>query len=916
MRTATSAYELVEAGLFRDAARAIDQSSEVSRELRVLRARLEDHIGTPLLAKATAEQLLREGLNHREQTACWDIIGRVTLYSGRTTEGLKALNQAIASAQATGDLKLEARARVSYIEGLVHWVGIEPAILEIQNVRQAAIRAADPYSLIELHWLDAEIKAKRGLVSAAAVSIASAQRLLRRSSNLGQQGRVAIVASGIAIIQSDYQDALNNALEALQCAERSGSRELRIPALNNLAYIRLVQQEYEEAEKYLYELLAMRTSDSTDIGVRDTAMMLALAKGDLPRATTLANEISGLGADPLLVNSYYMTWHLPTRIRWLFRVGNVELGLQTAVEALPVIEKRGDRNLLDRIRLLAAEGYERSGQSSLASETFATAVNSNPDPSLELMAEQFRVAGRLAVKDDIAGACEHFELSGRILKSIGNLARATEVEQDLAAVLGNHNAVPTAVHVHKSTPKGRRSPLDHTSAITGRIAALVEFGAHAPLLAKETLTLFAESKAVRHATIAETTIDGDQDPPEEDASSNTLATSPEALVRIPIGRHRNTNYEIRVSPLPTAAARIALLSLERLVRISLRVARARQLEREKTTLWPDQTPEQQLGLICASERMLDLVKTIRRVAGSNLSVLLTGETGVGKELFARALHQASTRSEKVFLPFNCTAVPREMFDSQLFGHRRGSFTGAIDDSPGMIRAAAGGTLFLDEIGEMSLDTQPKLLRFLESGEIRPLGDPRPQLVDVRIVAATNAHLDRLVADGQFREDLYYRLNVIRINIPPLRERREEIPALVEHFRDRYGRELQKPQLRVADETLEYLVLYRWPGNVRQLANEVRRMVALAEPGAVLMPAHLSDDIAASRKTIPTERPALHSTEVMTRLDQPLSAALEHIERAAIQRALALAEGNLVEAARMLGLSRKGLYLKRQRLGLA
>ena len=143
-----------------------------------------------------------------------------------------------------------------------------------------------------------------------------------------------------------------------------------------------------------------------------------------------------------------------------------------------------------------------------------------------------------------------------------------------------------------------------------------------------------------------------------------------------------------------------------------------------------------------------------------------------------------------------------MFDSQLFGHKRGSFTGAHEDAPGVIRSASGGTLFLDEIGEMSMDVQPKLLRFLESGEVQPLGDPKPRLVDVRIVAATNANLDQLVASGRFREDLYYRLNVIPIKIPPLRERREEIPALVEHFLEKFGRELQKPMLRIADETLD------------------------------------------------------------------------------------------------------------------
>jgi len=358
---------------------------------------------------------------------------------------------------------------------------------------------------------------------------------------------------------------------------------------------------------------------------------------------------------------------------------------------------------------------------------------------------------------------------------------------------------------------------------------------------------------------------------------------------------------------------MAILAVQRLVHIAFAVPRSQQLETEQATSWTEVTPESQLGMVYSSEGMVELVKTIRRVAGANVTVLLTGETGVGKELFARALHKASARSDKIFLPFNCSTVSRDMFDSQLFGHKRGSFTGAHEDSAGVIRAAAGGTLFLDEIGEMGLDVQPKLLRFLESGEVQPLGDPKPRLVDVRVVAATNAKLDRLVAEGKFREDLFYRLNVIRIDIPPLRERREEIPALVEHFLEKFGREFEKPMLRVADETLEYLVLFRWPGNVRQLANEIRRMVALAEPGSVLMPAHLSNEIFASRRTMPVDQVPRGSSEVMARIDQPLSAAVEHVERAAIQRALSMTDGHMDEAARMLGLSRKGLYLKRQRL---
>jgi DNA-binding NtrC family response regulator len=321
-------------------------------------------------------------------------------------------------------------------------------------------------------------------------------------------------------------------------------------------------------------------------------------------------------------------------------------------------------------------------------------------------------------------------------------------------------------------------------------------------------------------------------------------------------------------------------------------------------------------MIVAAKESIELLSTTRRLAPSTITVLLTGETGTGKELLAHALHDASPRAAKPFVPFNCNAVSREMLDAQLFGYRKGAFTGATEQFPGVIRAAAGGTLFLDEIGEVALDVQPKLLRFLESGEIHPLGEPRPIKVDVRVVAATNADLEKMVDEGRFREDLFYRLNVVRLPVPPLRERREEIPPLVQHYMDKCSREFQKIGLRVADETMEYLILYRWPGNVRQLANEIRRMVALAESGAVLMPEHLSQPIASSRRTIPTTERYLAPTEFVVRVDQPMSAALEHVERSMIQYALKLTGGKLEDAAQRLGLSRKGLYLKRQRLGLS
>ncbi|HMB80555.1 MAG TPA: sigma-54 dependent transcriptional regulator, partial [Vicinamibacterales bacterium] len=314
-----------------------------------------------------------------------------------------------------------------------------------------------------------------------------------------------------------------------------------------------------------------------------------------------------------------------------------------------------------------------------------------------------------------------------------------------------------------------------------------------------------------------------------------------------------------------------------------------------------------------SGRMGELMHFARRIARAKVNVLITGESGTGKEILARAIHDFSDRAGKAFVPFNCTAIPRDLLENQLFGHRRGAFTGADRDHAGLIRTARDGTLFLDEVGELGLDLQPKLLRFLESGEISPLGESSALTVDVRIVAATNTNLEDAVRAGRFREDLFYRLNVVRLSIPPLRERRDEIPGFVNHFVARAAAEFQKGQLRVADETMERLLLYRWPGNVRQLQNEVRRMVALAEPDSTLLPHAISEDISGALPMFRHMPPA--GAEIAVDLGDKLTPTIARVEGEMIKAALRTHHGRVDDVAKALGISRKGLYLKRQRLGL-
>jgi hydrogenase-4 transcriptional activator len=366
------------------------------------------------------------------------------------------------------------------------------------------------------------------------------------------------------------------------------------------------------------------------------------------------------------------------------------------------------------------------------------------------------------------------------------------------------------------------------------------------------------------------------------------------------------------------------------LRVAARGATIRGPEHRVQTIMP--------GFIVASPSMFDVIDKIYKIRTSDVTVLITGESGTGKELVARHIHNQSARPRAIFLPFNCTAAPKEIIDSQLFGHRRGAFTGATTNYPGIIKAADGGTLFLDEIGDLALEIQPKLMRFLQEGEIQPLGETKPLRVDVRILAATNSDLERAVEDGRFREDLFHRLNIIRIHVPPLRDRREEIPVLAAHFLDHFSSRAGKQPLTMTQEAIDALTEHDWPGNVRQLRNEIERVVAYAVDGARISTEDLSPEVIHPRRQYGSDRsnrgieqaqmgyrgnryssgtngsPVNEQSNGNSRLK--LKEATAVLERQLIGEALARNRNNLSRTAIDLGLSRRGLRLKLAQLGIA
>jgi DNA-binding NtrC family response regulator/tetratricopeptide (TPR) repeat protein len=878
-------------------------------EFTVLRSELCLETGRTSEAVALAQSIRgRKDLTHELSARAQRVEAIAAFYAGDVENSLAALDIA---AKACGRGHLDVlRAQ---IELFAFSVGlgskpIEAVLAHLHDVRRSVMRAADPHLMVLLRMAVARAEARRFSPIEAQRHHRTAINLVDVHPNVWLKGLLHIDMSAIAMLVGDFAASLGHAESAMKLAAESGHVRTHVAAVINISQIMAWKGDHSTARRYV-DLALTSAAGNTHLmrAALDSLANLLISAGEFGECHRLFKQSDVNGHDSA---SGPLHWDAVTELNTRARLAQSEGRWRDAArflsDAIKVAESCGDQVSVRRSKVSRAHCFGLEGRRTEASidlEDVQTAQVRDPE-------SVSRFYGALSALEHAGGQTERAKLHLRRAVRIAIEMENKALSRDLRS--GFDWASETDWQTPSKDVPGTGTLNDLDSAV-----ALLELSGHPHILAREAFAILQETGCVEAVALAAT---GTRTPRVIDAHGWTSADAQAALRTatqdhlIPVGQHRDETWQVLVRPRPELDHRCTLAALRKLIATARTLDQYRRDEKQRAALWPVEALDGDPESLWISEQSAELVTLARRIAATPLPILLTGETGTGKEMLARIIHRASDRADKPLLPFNCTAVPRDMLESQLFGYRRGAFTGADTSFPGVIRAAAGGTLFLDEIGEIGIDLQPKLLRFLEYQEVHPLGEPHPVKVDVRIIAATNANVEQLVAQGRFREDLFYRLNGLRLPLPPLRERREEIPPLVHHYMRKFGDEQRKGRLTLSDETLEYLLLYNWPGNIRQLANEVRRMIALAEPDATLTPGLLSPEIQASRRTIPADTGA-NEAEIRVRLDQPLPDAVQMLEQVLVRRALERSHGRVEEAARLLGISRKGLFLKRRRWGL-
>jgi DNA-binding NtrC family response regulator/tetratricopeptide (TPR) repeat protein len=758
---------------------------------------------------------------------------------------------------------------------------------------------------------------------------------------------------------------------AIAYNERTEYKDNAATAYNNLGINLILIGEWDRAQtafkRSLELIMEMDEHNGSAAIIYDSLGELRMLRGDLTEAREYLEKAVDCGVKS--GKKWYLSQAMRTLTRCYTLLGLKDEALDVGTRVLELAESIGDHRgicdactLLAEIRLLRGETDE--------SAAFLARVSEEADATttdLAISGESQRVQGLLALaREDAPLAVHHFgrclsisemlgdryrtarahHLLGRAYAASAQPERAREhlglavhTFSELGAMLDLKLAEESVDEVESQAPEEQHvEPPAPAQLLTLRLAEAV---ASRELLLRELAAVIHQETRAARILIAEADEEGhtkvvvahgyDVSESAQAAAALDRATNDEERERYAAAQDARL-VQLRPASAPPATLLIAPLALSQLpggapfepllkvVELGMDVCALRA--RARTGAGP-QAPDSMAGaslmpgFIHSSPAMTRLVEEVHKIRSSDVTVLITGESGTGKELVARAIHALSSRRGKVFIPFNCTAVPKELSEGYLFGYRRGAFTGAVSDSAGVIRTAASGTLFLDEIGDLPLDVQPKLLRFLQEGEIQPLGEQRPQKVDVRIIAATNTDLEGMVADGRFREDLYYRLNVIRLRVPPLRERRSEIPTIASYYVNHYSDKFGRRDIQITPQTLDLLMVCDWPGNVRQLTNEIQRIIARTEDGTIITPDHLSPELrrtntaATAAHTLMAPASGLAANAAAQAIAQGLTLAdaMGELERRMIAEALRKHNGNISRAARELGLTRRGLYLK-------
>lgn len=896
----------------------------------------------------------RERLDPARLSDLWRMHGRLAAARGEPSRGIAFLTRALQAAE---------RAHDSRAIGLAHFelglcyrqVGDTAIVRDHLTQAASALHAVgDRRHLAMVHSLSGVTLAQEGRLEDAMAALSQAERL----AIIVEAGDVLATVCGnqanVALMQHRHEQALTLAERSVELQQGGGTPHGLGVALASLGQICVRLGNLNRAEEALNRALDVRSPlqfmRETTGAVFDTLAQIHLIRGDAEAAgRCLQKAREAYGEYGSQTARWYQWSLLLLEARVALRRGHAgpavalasDVGKSAEVPTAYVLQAE-----LIAVEALLSSNLTDEAQrrlDAIAGQISPTSMSGTWGEFLRLRGRLNRAAGRSTeayhdfgqsvsvfelVGERHQAGLSHLEL-GRLAAAAGAKSRATRYLKDAVGIFTALGALPDlaeAKQTLESIPVAVTGDyigvqMDGEDALVRRI---VDAAVMPALLAREGATALLEACDASAAVLfVEVPVGplrvismsgcGPEQARMLAASALRVIDDGRGTLIEPIGREVDGPRFAAVNgnrPL-TGNDRQRFRTLCAVLRQGFDLCAARErpaevvggiLERPLEPLLP--------GFVCASPPMHRVAEQIQRMQGNDLTVLITGESGTGKDLVARAIHAGSPRRGSMFLPYNCTSATRELADSQLFGHRRGSFTGAIADQPGVLRTAVGGTLFLDEVGDLPLDVQPKLLRFLEQGEVLPVGDTRPQRVDVRVVAATNADLEQRVSEGKFREDLFYRLSVIRIHVPPLRDRREEIPHLATFFLREASERLGKPRVRLSQETLDLFDTFQWPGNVRQLRNEVQRAVAMAASGGLITPDLLSPVFTAA-----FERSVNGATRLPSR-KTTLSSAIESLERDLIEGALERSSGNISETARSLGLTRRGLYLKMQRLGVS